>query len=710
MYQLITLLVALLAANVANAYKVGVGSADMTGPAAQVNFMGYAVPNQIGRGIHMRLHARAYVVVDDDDSRIAFVSIDGGMGSDLLNLKVLDKLSEALGDDSIYSYDNLAISGTHTHSGPAGFLQYVLYQFTSLGYVEETMDAFVEGISTAILEAHNNVQDGVEIAYATGNKLLDSNINRSPSSYLLNPEEERAQYADEGDTDKNMLMLKFTGSDGEDLAMLNWFAVHGTCMNNTNKLISGDNKGLASYLFEREINGVDVLPGKGKFVAAFASTNLGDVSPNTQGPVCHSGPNEGQPCDFTSSTCKDDKGKDKNEACYSLGPGTNGNMVESTKIIATNQFNHALDLYKNQATNKVEGKVAYRHTFLDMRNRDVLLEDGSIGKTCPASLGYSFAAGTTDGPGMFDFTQGTNSSSPFWNVVSGFISKPTEEEIACQSPKPILLNTGDVEKPYEWDPATVPISVFQIGQFFILNVPGELTTMAGRRMRAHIKKVIEDNGVVDPVVTIAGLTNTYTHYITTFEEYQAQRYEAASTLYGPHTLGAYMQEMERIVLDLLNGDESVTDSQPEDLTEAQISFVPPVVVDFVGIGNKFGDVKDDAEKSYGFDEVVSVSFHAANPRNNQRLEDTFLSVEKKNDDGSWGVKYVDGDWCTKFMWEGGVGHAGQSTATVEWDLAEAKEVGAEEGTYKICYFGTRKHVSGKFEEFTGCSSEFAVEA
>lgn len=38
MYQFLTLLVALLAAN-AHAYKVGVGSADMTGPAAQVNFM-----------------------------------------------------------------------------------------------------------------------------------------------------------------------------------------------------------------------------------------------------------------------------------------------------------------------------------------------------------------------------------------------------------------------------------------------------------------------------------------------------------------------------------------------------------------------------------------------------------------------------------------------------------------------------------------------
>jgi len=119
---------------------------------------------------------------------------------------------------------------------------------------------------------------------------------------------------------------------------------------------------------------------------------------------------------------------------------------------------------------------------------------------------------------MFDFTQGTNSSSPFWNVVSGFISKPTEEEKACQSPKPILLNTGDVEKPYDWDPATVPISVFQIGDMFVLNAPGELTTMAGRRLRRTIEDTLKKGGVESPVVTIAGLTNTYTHYITTFEE------------------------------------------------------------------------------------------------------------------------------------------------------------------------------------------------
>ena len=81
-------------------------------------------------------------------------------------------------------------------------------------------------------------------------------------------------------------------------------------------------------------------------------------------------------------------------------------------------------------------------------------------------------------------------------------------------------------------------------------------------------------------VVLAGLANSYTHYITTWEEYQTQRlarldfwrtvilcqkllglfwcgknygiltevlrYEAASTIYGPHTLLAYQQQYARI--------------------------------------------------------------------------------------------------------------------------------------------------------------------
>jgi len=56
----------------------------------------------------------------------------------------------------------------------------------------------------------------------------------------------------------------FDAISGDPMGIINWFAVHPTSMNNTNKLISGDNKGYASQLFEKHINGKEVRPGKVK--------------------------------------------------------------------------------------------------------------------------------------------------------------------------------------------------------------------------------------------------------------------------------------------------------------------------------------------------------------------------------------------------------------------------------------------------------------
>ena len=79
-----------------------------------------------------------------------------------------------------------------------------------------------------------------------------------------------------------------------------------------------------------------------------------------------------------------------------------------------------------------------------MSKRQVTLDDGSYGVTCPAAMGYSFAAGTTDGPGGFDFIQGSNTTNPFWDFVSGLLKDPSPEQEACHAPKPILLDTGEV--------------------------------------------------------------------------------------------------------------------------------------------------------------------------------------------------------------------------------------------------------------------------
>ena len=279
---------------------------------------------------------------------------------------------------------------------------------TSLGYVKETFDAWVDGITKAIVMAHKNLKPG-KVLLSQG-ELYESNINRSPTSYLLNPQEERDQYP-EGDTDKNMFLLNLMSQEtGESVGVVNWFAVHGTSMNNTNTLTSGDNRGYASYLLERHFNGPHKMPGTGPFVAAFASTNLGDVSPNTNGAKCI---DTGLDCDGTSSTCNG-----RCENCIAFGPGTNGDMFESTQIIGNKQYEFALDLLglsapkaaastahvkstmrkrnlertktesgRSGEAEEVSGVIDYRHTFVKMSQLNVTLADGSVKTLCSPAMG-----------------------------------------------------------------------------------------------------------------------------------------------------------------------------------------------------------------------------------------------------------------------------------------------------------------------------------
>ena len=51
-----------------------------------------------------------------------------------------------------YSERNVVISGTHSHSGPAGFFQTMLVEVTSLGAVHQTTQAFIDGIVDSIVK------------------------------------------------------------------------------------------------------------------------------------------------------------------------------------------------------------------------------------------------------------------------------------------------------------------------------------------------------------------------------------------------------------------------------------------------------------------------------------------------------------------------------------------------------------------------------
>lgn len=56
------------------------------------------------------------------------------------------------------------------------------------------------------------------------------------------------------------------------------------------------------WALQLSLHGAATLPWpwQGSFVAAFASSNLGDVSPNTRGPFCA---NTGESCDNPQSSC-----------------------------------------------------------------------------------------------------------------------------------------------------------------------------------------------------------------------------------------------------------------------------------------------------------------------------------------------------------------------------------------------------------------------
>ncbi|AEO56019.1 hypothetical protein MYCTH_2300436 [Thermothelomyces thermophilus ATCC 42464] len=713
-------------------YLVGVGKADITGPVVEVNLMGYADPKQVGTGLRQRLYSRAFIVgsIDRPEDRFVYLVLDTQSGDTAIRYGIINGLKKLGPSYAVYSHHNVAVTGTHSHAGPAGWLNYLLPQITSKGFDHQGYRAIVDGALLSIRRAHESLQPGYLSVGTT--KVYGANINRSLFAYLANPERERAKYNtsadDDGSVEKDLTLLKFQrASDGKNIGVLTWFPTHGTSLLGNNTLIAGDNKGVAAYLFERSARGDPAAAED--FVAGFSQANVGDTSPNVLGAWCEDG--SGQMCSFENSTCSDGK----SQACHGRGPffRVQDNGASSCFEIGKRQFEPAKALYdklQRDPTPVRGGTVKSFHTFHNMSGFSFALPNGSEARTCPAALGYSFAAGTSDGPGAFDFTQhngNENTTSPVWKVVSRLLKDATPAQRACHAPKPILLDVGELHKPYDWTPNVVDVQAFRVGQLVIIVSPGEATTMAGRRWKDAVRdasaKLFADeprgqsssSSAASPVVVIGGPANSYTHYITTEEEYAIQRYEGASTLYGPHTLAAYIN----VTLSLLHylGDGAPAPPSHEDVglfppdnSERSLSFISPVVVDRAPMFKSFGQVTADVERVYRRgDPPVRAVFVGANPRNNLRLEGTFAAVEKlsllrEGSQSVWERVRDDGDWALTFHWR----RTSEILGTSEVEIAWEPEDWAEPGVYRLRYYGDAKSLGGDTEAFEGVSSPFTL--
>lgn len=720
--------------NQGDQYLLGVGKGDITGPVVEINLMGYADPNQVGTGLRQRLYSRAFIVgdVSKPDDRFVYLVLDTQSGDTAVRYGILSGLKELGPEFAVYGQHNVAVTGTHSHSGPAGWLNYLLPQITSKGFDHQGFRAIVDGAILSIVRAHGSLQPGYLSVGST--KVNGANINRSLFSYLANPEEERAKYNissdDDGSVEKDLTLLKFQrASDNKNIGVLTWFPTHGTSMYGNNTIITGDNKGVAAYLFEKSVAGEETA-AEG-FVAGFSQSDVGDTSPNILGAWCEDG--SGQMCTLENSTCPGDGRVGK---CHARGPHfeAKDSGTSSCFEIGRRQFAPAKALYDQLtvAPIPVKGRwVKSFHIFHDMSNFTFQLPNGSVASTCPAALGYSFAAGTSDGPGLFDFTQhdgDPSNTSPVWKLVSSFLKEPSDDQRACHGSKPILLDVGEVHKPYAWTPNVVDVQVFRVGQFIAIVSPGEASTMAGRRwkesVRAESAVLFYDghnyssyaNHSTAPVVVLGGPANSYTHYITTEEEYSIQRYEGASTLYGPHTLAAYIN-VTLGYLPFLDASASAPPSHPEDSfppdnTNRSLSFITGVVRDGMPLGKTFGQVKQDVEFRYRPGDRIAATFVGANPRNDLHLEGTYAAVERLRPGTGlrkvWDRVRDDKDWSLLFRWTRTSELLATSEVEVVWETDREDEEGLERGMYRLRYFGDSKSLGGKITPFEGMSGVFAL--
>ena len=639
-------------------YLVGRGIADITGESVEVEMLGYGKSDQRATGIHMRLRSRAFVIVDAATSgRLLMVVNDLPMVFDSVHREVLRRLTASYGE--AYTEQNVTLSATHTHCGPGGYSHHLLYLLS--GYHPQTFAAIVEGIVEAIRRAHDDLAPAT-VTVARG-VLRDASVNRSRPAFERNPPDEQAFFPDAVDAQTTLLRFE---RDGRTVGAINWFATHGTSMTNRNTLISGDNKGYAAYHWERVVEGVDYLAEHPPVVTAFAQTNSGDMSPNLN---------------------------------LAPGSGPTGDEFENTRIIGHRQYEAAAGLHGEA----VGGGIDCRMTWMNLADTVVAPEftdDGRPHRTGRPAAGAAAFAGTEEGPGFRGFRQGYG-QNPLWEAMSNRILYRMSARLRdAQHPKGVALpgsplNASLVPLVQE----RIPVQLLRIGPLYLIALPGEVTIVAGLRLRRAVAAIVGAD-VTD--VLVAGYANAYIHYITTPEEYDAQRYEGGSTLFGRWELGAFLQVFSELARAMRDGAAVPPGVRPPDPSRRpggrgrrRTDEAPP--------GHSFGDVVAGPRDRYVPGDQVLIRFVGAHPGNDLHRGGTFVEVQQA-DSGGWRTVADDSDWSTKFRWS----RAGRngSRVTVTWDVPPDVTT----GRYRIRYRGDAADRHGRLAPFVACTTPFEVTA
>jgi neutral ceramidase len=492
-------------ANASPKLKVGVGRADITPPTGYY-MMGWVRSDGRVIGQHTRLWARV-IVLQRGDQKVALVSEDlngipGGM------------MAAAAGQVPGFSQRNVLDSASHTHAAPTGFYNFPTYNtvfmtlnsptdFQLSGSLDPQLYAFeVNQLAKGIRRANADLAPG-KVGWGEVT-ITDLTKNRSLEAHLYDHGIHEPYGAGKVNQDPkgrlhtldpqaNVLRVdKVVGGRDVPVGMWSTFANHGTVNHYQFTFYNEDHHGSATHLVERAIRRRGHVPRSQEVVDAYGNTDEGDQSAG----VDHWGP------------------------AVADHVGT----VEARKFLA-----------------------AWRQAGQHMDSTPIL--DRRWTRMC--FCGQQTKAGPVADAGKFgqaEFTGSEEGRGPLYDVTR----VPFEGDHLPVGAGP----QGDkIQAPIPLDiPKAVPLMALRVGDRMIVSIPGEMTAEMGRRVRQAVVRAAQGHGVERAV--ISGLANEYADYFTTPEEYDAQHYEGAATVYGRASSVALQETLVKLTRALVTGSDA----------------------------------------------------------------------------------------------------------------------------------------------------------
>ncbi|MBV8929968.1 MAG: neutral/alkaline non-lysosomal ceramidase N-terminal domain-containing protein, partial [Mycobacteriaceae bacterium] len=277
--------------------KAGVGRSDITPPTGFATF-GYVRDDAIAKGVNTRLYARA-IVLQQNGRKLAIVTLDlGGTPGGLLT-EVARRVA-SLG----FSEQDIIMSASHTHSGPAGYSPFTADDFVAptqgdLLHFKLDQDVHLYGflinrIAIAIARADANLGPA-EIGWGSS-QLLGVTDNRSLEAHLADfgydlpygtgkVSEDPRGYPGTIDPQVDVLRVDRLRKHHKATPLGAWldFADHGTVNPYQLGVYNADHTGVASRIFEAAVRKLGHVPKTQDVVGAYGNADAGDLTAALRG-------------------------------------------------------------------------------------------------------------------------------------------------------------------------------------------------------------------------------------------------------------------------------------------------------------------------------------------------------------------------------------------------------------------------------------------